>query len=251
EEGSRAYAAVEHETEVRGVKAEPRPADARSARRSSAETGDSERDDRSSSSNSIDGRGRMGPLGEGVHEEVQRHQRRDGVDSDENRRQREGRNLGRDQQASRLAVTMESVTLGGRRAPPPPRGPHGGRGVHVRLPLQGRPAHPAHHGALLPPRGAMPQDHNPHWRQQQQQFPPGRGPPPPRANIGAVPQGRYAHGSTSPPPRWPINQHAGARPFHGGGVGNASEGGGFHHHHHRQQPPPRHQQQQQQQARLP
>ncbi|CAN0555463.1 unnamed protein product, partial [Ectocarpus sp. 12 AP-2014] len=172
EEGSRAYVAVEHEMEFRGVKAEPRPADARSARRSSAETGGSERDDRSSSSNSIEGRSRMGPLGEGVHEEVQRHQRRDGVDGDENRRLREGRNLGGDQQPSRLAVTMESVTLGGRRAPPPPRGPYGGRGVHVRLPLQGRPAPPAHHGALLPPRGAMPQDHNPHWRQKQQQFPP-------------------------------------------------------------------------------
>lgn len=212
--------------EPRGRRSEPRFAGQSVA---GTRASGSENDDRVSSSNSSSAeRGRVRPS-EFHREEAHDHRGNGDVQ----------------QQPAPLSVSIAGVTLGGSRSPPPPRETSGGSGVHVRLPLHGRPA-PAHQDlrSAAPPRGPIPheQQQHPQWRQQAP-APRGALPTPPHISNtgGAMFESGFTRGNPGsqarPPPSW-RQQHSGGRPFHGNGTGG--EDVGFHHHHHRHQQEPYH-----------
>ncbi|CAN0150695.1 unnamed protein product, partial [Laminaria digitata] len=121
-----------------------------------------------------------------------------------------------------LAVSVQGVTLGGRGVPVD----DDPGGVHVRLPLRGKPPPPADKGRRPrgphpppPPHSSQPrpQERESQWwlPSRQEQFPPSRGPR--SVDRGALPG--YAHGSdyshdrpASPPPP-PVAVAAGQQPW--------------------------------------
>ncbi|CAM9267751.1 unnamed protein product [Scytosiphon promiscuus] len=215
-------AAAERETlPRREVKREPEFTEPPFARRPVGGAGSgSENGDRGSSSNSSTERGRARRLD--VRGEVPVY-----------------RGNGDVEQPAPLSLSIAGVTLGGRRAPPPPHEMSAGSGVHVRLPLHGRPAL-AHQDSRSAPGGPNPHEQHPRWHQQ---VPGSRGSPPP--NNGAVFDPAFAHGnpaSQAPPrgqhpaPPWPNRHHSRDRSVHHrNGSGNSGEDVGFHQHHLHQQ----------------
>ncbi|CAM9170211.1 unnamed protein product [Pylaiella littoralis] len=178
----------EREMEIQRVKGKTGSVDPRYTRSCSAEVTGGERDvgrrrSSNSDSNSIE-RSRVKPLDHVVQNGVQRHgrsngahdkngkwewerrpQRDDGAEGSDGGWEKEEPSKGGFQHQTPLAVSIEGVTLGGKRAPLPSRGALQEGAGHMRLPPRGRPAPDPHQDVLPRP---PPQGHNSPLRQQQQ-----------------------------------------------------------------------------------